>query len=79
MIGARVLRNSEFSRQESGSDLGNEFFGAIGAVTKPFAEFTSEAMLGTGPVRQLMEERGVTSVRDMVCVSQNSPSSGIWI
>ncbi|MBT9159741.1 MAG: hypothetical protein DDT26_01004 [Dehalococcoidia bacterium] len=56
MIGTRINRDAKVTAEEGSAKLGYHFFHGVGIVTKAFAEGAREAMLGTGPMGQLVQE-----------------------
>src|SRR5690606_20858545 len=54
MVGAGVLRDFEFGAEEGGAYLSDELFSGIGSIPEALSEFAVEAVLGAGPMHNLM-------------------------
>jgi len=51
MVGTRLaLGDAEFRAEEGAANLGDQFLGGIGGVPEALPEFTSETLVGAGPM-----------------------------
>ncbi len=56
MVGARLIGDPEVGAEEGGTEFRDELFHGVGGIAKAFAQLAVAALLGAGPMRQLVKE-----------------------